>query len=129
MTVKALTHGLTPAEVEALVLASVEHAHADFTARRLIELRNKAEADLRHAAKGLATAGDALTASQRDRIDRATEAAPEPPSPATVAALQRAGDEFGAATEPLAEAVMSTVTKAVLSGKREDEVRHVRGGP
>ncbi|MFO0850893.1 MAG: Fe-S protein assembly chaperone HscA [Gemmataceae bacterium] len=121
VTVKA-AHGLSPAEVESLVLASVEHAHADFTARRLIELRNKAEADLRHTAKGLATAGDTLTPGQRDRIDRATDALKAAIAGTDVAALQRAGDEFGAATEPLAEAVMSTVTKAVLSGKREDEI-------
>ena len=58
MTVQP-AHGLTQDEVEQLVLESVEHAHADFTARRLIELRNKADADLRHTEKGLAAAGDA----------------------------------------------------------------------
>jgi molecular chaperone DnaK (HSP70) len=105
-----------------LVLESVEHAREDFTARRLIELRNKADADLRHAAKGLATAGDALTADQRSRIDRATDALKEAMAGDDLAALQRATDEFGAATEPLAEAVMSTVTRAVLQGKREDEI-------
>ena len=41
-------HGLSPDEVEKLVLESVEHAHEDFTARRLIELRNKGEADVRY---------------------------------------------------------------------------------
>jgi Fe-S protein assembly chaperone HscA len=121
VTVKA-AHGLSPAEVEAMVLASVEHAHDDFAARRRIELRNKADADLRHAAKGLATAGDALTADQRSRIDRATDALKEAMAGDDLAALQRATDEFGAATEPLAEAVMSTVTRAVLQGKREDEI-------
>ena len=36
-------HGLTRDEVDQLVLESIEHAEEDFTARRLIELRNKAE--------------------------------------------------------------------------------------
>ena len=47
-------HGLTPDEVESLVAESVAHASEDFTARRLIELRNKGEADLRHTEKALA---------------------------------------------------------------------------
>src|SRR5207237_1029878 len=55
-------HGLTQAEVERLVLESVEHAHDDFRVRLMIELCNKAEGELRHTAKGRAEAGDRLTA-------------------------------------------------------------------
>ena len=44
VTVQA-AHGLNQDEVERLVLESVEHAHADFTARRLIEPRNKADSE------------------------------------------------------------------------------------
>ena len=65
-------HGLSQEEVERLVLESVEHAHEDFTARLLIELRNKADGELRHTEKGLAVAGDKLTAGQRQRIIDAT---------------------------------------------------------
>src|SRR5262249_55113437 len=58
-------HGLSEEELERLVLESVEHAHADFTARRLIELKNKAEGELRHIEKALAAAGEKLTPDQR----------------------------------------------------------------
>ena len=43
------------------MLDSVDHAREDFTARRLIELKNKAEGDLRHTEKGLAPEGANLT--------------------------------------------------------------------
>ena len=56
--------GLNEEEVERLVLESVEHARSDFHARRLIELKNKADADLRHTAKGLETEGANLDADK-----------------------------------------------------------------
>src|SRR5207245_10600684 len=65
------SHGLTDAEVEKLVLESVEHARADFTARRLIELKNKADADVRHTEKALPDAGNQLSDPQRRRIEEA----------------------------------------------------------
>ena len=67
-------HGLTQDEVEQLVNESIENAHADFTARRLIELRNKAEGDLRYTEKALAQAGARLTQDQRDAIARTAAA-------------------------------------------------------
>src|SRR5438874_9560291 len=67
-------HGLNEEEVERLVLESVEHAHADFTARRLIELRNKADSELRHTEKGLTDAGDRIDAAERQRVEAAAAA-------------------------------------------------------
>src|SRR5262249_60819006 len=58
-------HGLSQDEVERLVLESVEHAHEDFAARRLIEQRNKTDADLRHTEKALAIAGHQLSTEHR----------------------------------------------------------------
>jgi molecular chaperone DnaK (HSP70) len=115
-------HGLTQDEVERLVLESVDHAHADFTARRLIELRNKADADLRHTEKGLASAGAQLTVDQRQQIDtavatlRTTKEADDPDR------LQAALDRLNAATQPLAELVMAAVATAVTKGRSADEV-------
>src|SRR5439155_26931737 len=65
------SHGLSNDEVEKLVLESVEHARTDFTARRLIELRNKADAEARHTEKGLASQGTRLSDAQRQRIEAA----------------------------------------------------------
>ena len=112
-------HGLTREEVEQLVLESIEHAQEDFTARRLIELRNKAEADLRHTAKALAQAGDRLSASQRQAIDTATETLQHAITQNDLPTLQSALDAFQQATLPLAEILMNDVLRRAVAGKTE----------
>ncbi len=115
-------HGLTQDEVETLVLESVEHAHADFTARRFIELKNKADADLRHAANGLATAGDQLTADQHAAVDAVIAELRAAAAGSDLPTLERATDRFNRATEPLAELVMSAATARLLRGRRETDL-------
>ena len=115
-------HGLSPDEVERLVLESVEHAHADFSMRRFIELKNKADADLRHTAKALAAAGGELSAEERSRIDAASDALRAAMAGTDVTALQRAADEFGAATQTLAQKLFDAAAKSVLAGKKEGEL-------
>lgn len=115
-------HGLSQDEVERLVLESVEHAHDDFAARRLIELRNKADAELRHTEKGLAAAGTELASDERDRIEHAmtaVRAAKEDDQPER---LQAALDQLSTATQALAERMMNAVVRATLSGHKPDEV-------
>ena len=48
------SHGLSQDEVERLVLESVEHAHEDFAARRLIELARRHSATLVTTGKDMA---------------------------------------------------------------------------
>ena len=121
MTVQP-SHGLTQEEVEQLVLDSVEHAREDFNARRLIELRNKAEGDLGHTEKGLAAEGANLLPEVRQRIEaamawtRQTMQADEPER------LHEALDELNKATLPLAERVMNAVTKAALRDRKMEEI-------
>lgn len=112
-------HGLTREEVEQLVLESIEHAEEDFTARRLIELRHKAEADLRHTSKGLAQAGDRLTLDQRQAIDKATAQLQQALTSNDLSALQNALDAFNIATQPLAALLMNEVLRQVVAGKTE----------
>jgi molecular chaperone DnaK len=109
-------HGLNQDEVERLVLESVEHAHADFTARRLIELKNKADGELRHTEKGLAIAGDQIESIERHRVEAAVAAvrtAKDGDNPDT---LQSALDQLAMATQPLAERMMNAVVKSTLAG-------------
>jgi chaperone protein DnaK len=115
-------HGLTPAEVERLVLESVEHAHDDFSARRMIEYRNKAEGDLRHTEKALANVGDQLPATERVVIEKATANLKAAMAGADVDALQHAVKVFGDATAPLAERQFNATVGKLLTGKREDEI-------
>ena len=112
------SHGLSQDEVERLVLESVEHAHQDFAARRFIELKNKADADLRHTEKALAQAGDKLTANQRAAIEEAATQVKSTMAGSDVDALHRAVALFGEATRPLAEILMNTVATAALRDNR-----------
>jgi molecular chaperone DnaK len=116
------SHGLTQDEVEQLVLESVEHAHEDFTTRRLIELRNKADADLRHTEKAFALAGDQLLAQQRERVEEARARLQLAMRSEDVDTLQRAVSAFGDATLPLAQIVMDQVASAALRGRDEKEL-------
>jgi Fe-S protein assembly chaperone HscA len=115
-------HGLTQAEVDELVTESVENAAEDFTARRLIELRNKAESDLRHTDKALAQAGDRLTADQRAAVDAAGGDLRAAIGGADLAALQQSLNRFVAATNPLAQLVMNDVLRKAVGGKTEEEL-------
>ncbi|VTS04594.1 molecular chaperone DnaK [Tuwongella immobilis] len=112
-------HGLSEAEVERLVLESVQHAQEDFTTRRLIELKNKAENDLRHTVKALAQAGDQLTDEQRAAISTAETALRQAMAADKLDDVQRAIHTFGQATLPLASLLMNAVVKATLSGRDE----------
>ncbi len=115
-------HGLSQEEVEALVLDSVEHAHADFTARRFVELKNKADADLRHATRALERVGDRLSTEERSKVNAATTALKAAMAGSDVDALNRAVDAFGTVTAPLAELQMNAAVKGLLSGKTEDQI-------
>ena len=121
MTVQP-AHGLTPAEVDQLVTDSIENAHEDFTARRLIELRNKAENDLRHTEKALAQAGDRLTAEQREAVASAGAALRAAAAGTDPAALQRVIDAHAAATNALATLVMNEVVRKALGGTDADKL-------
>jgi molecular chaperone DnaK len=123
------SHGLTQAEVEQMILESVEHAREDFTARRLIELRNRAEGDLRHTRRALTEPGVTLSESERQRIEAAiaqVEAARTGQDPQ---ALQAALDELAAATAQLAEQLMNRVVQATLQNQPLDQLNPERLGP
>jgi len=121
VTVQA-AHGLSPDEVDRLVLESVEHAQADFTTRQLVEFRNKAESDLRHTAKMLAEAGDRLTTDQRQQVESATGAVRNALTRDDLDALRRSVEGLRIATVPLAEEAMNAVVRKVLTGRTETEL-------
>jgi len=115
-------HGLTRDEIDQLVTESVEHAEEDFTARRLIELRNKANADLRHTDKALAEAGQLLTAEQSQSIAAATTTLKTAIAGHDLDALQQALDAFGVAVNPLATLRMNEVLRQALGGEKPDDL-------
>jgi molecular chaperone DnaK len=113
-------HGLSQDEVETLVLQSVEHAHADYHARRFIELKNKADTDLRHTTKALAQASDQLAPEELATIDRIASELRLAMASNDVERLQRASDAFNAATTPLAEALMNAAAKQLFHGQASE---------
>ncbi len=62
-------HGLTRREVERMGLESYEHALADMTAHRLIDLRNQAKLDMRQIRKQLEKVGEAIDPDYRAEIE------------------------------------------------------------
>ena len=115
-------HGLSQDEVERLVLESVEHAHDDFAARRLIEFRRKGESGLDHMVKALPAHGDKLTPEQRAAIESAAADLRSAMAGTDLAAIERTSVTFEKAILPLAELQMNAVTAALLKGKTEGEV-------
>ena len=115
-------HGLSQDEVERLVLESVEHAHDDFSTRRFIEYKNKADADLRHTAKAFASYVGQLSATDKANIDAATATLKAAMAGRDPDALHRATDAFGEATRPLAELLMNAAATSMLTGKTESEM-------
>ncbi|MCU0705593.1 MAG: molecular chaperone DnaK [Fimbriiglobus sp.] len=115
-------HGLSQSEVERLVLESVEHAHEDFAARRVIEFRRKGESALDHMTKALAAHGDKLTHEQRSAIDVASAELRVAMSAGDLPTLEQANAAFEKVILPLAELQMNVVTSALLRGKTEGEV-------
>jgi molecular chaperone DnaK len=116
-------HGLSHDEVERLVLESVEHAHGDFRARMLIELQNKADAELRHTNKALAAAGDQLAPEERSAIEAAMSAVQAARAGAEPDQLRMALDALAAATQPLAERLMNSLVSATLKDLRPEDLR------
>ncbi len=115
-------HGLSRDEVDALVLESVEFAHQDFAARRLIEFRRKAESDLEHTAKALIQQGSHLSVEERQAIDAATAALNEAMKTDDADRMHWAVENFGKATLPLAELMMNAAATGFLGGKTEAEI-------
>jgi molecular chaperone DnaK (HSP70) len=122
VTVQA-AHGLSPDEVDKLVLESVEHAHDDFAARQLVEFKNKGEADVRYTRKMLADAGDRLTAGERERIESAIQSVETAIAAKDLTALRPAVSVLQDATTRLATEGLNAVVKQVLSGKTEAELK------
>ena len=69
VTVQA-AHGLSPDDVDRMVLESVEHAQEDFTTARLIALKNDAERKLIAFDKNLASRRELVSAEQWQAIEK-----------------------------------------------------------
>ncbi|MEO6709291.1 MAG: Fe-S protein assembly chaperone HscA [Planctomycetota bacterium] len=115
-------NGLTDAEVEAMLKASYDNARADFDASRLTNLRVEIGSMLRGAERGLREHGAALDKETVLDLEDSMNAVRKAMDQADVHALQKARDVFERAAMPLAAAMMDSVAKTALTGKRLDEL-------
>jgi molecular chaperone DnaK len=114
--------GLTPAEVERMIKESVEKAKEDFAARRLVDLRNKADANLRHTEKALRQAADRVPSEVLSAVKKATAAVNATKGGGDPDALQQALDAFDEATQPLAELLMNEALAEKFVHRKLNEV-------
>jgi len=115
-------NGLTDAEVEGMLKASYDNARADFDASRLTNLRVEIGSMLRGAERGLREHGTALDKETVLDLEDSMNAVRKAMDQDDVHALQKARDVFERAAMPLAAAMMDSVAKTALTGKRLDEV-------
>lgn len=115
-------HGLTDAEVEAMLKASYAHAKDDFQARRIADLKIEIGTMARATEKNLAAARAGLDRESVLDLEEALAAAKNAASQDDLAALQKARDGFERATLPLAALLMDSVAKTALTGKSLDQV-------
>jgi Fe-S protein assembly chaperone HscA len=117
------TSGLSRDEVERMIRESIENAERDFSARRMVDLRNKAETNLRATEKGLRSAGERLSADSRSAIEQSAARVRELSAGSDPDALQQALDALDQVTRGLAELLLDAVVAQEVKGKRVDDAR------
>ena len=116
------SHGLTEEEVEQLVMDSVQHARDDFTARRMIELKNKAEGEVRHTEKALDSHRSELDPTEVSALESVILKTKSAMQGGDVNELQAAMDELASKTAPVAEMMMNAVVKKTLQDRKPTEL-------
>ena len=115
-------HGLTDAEVEAMLSSSWEHAKDDFEARRAADLAIEIGTMVQAVEKNLNAARAGLDKESLLDLEDALRSAKEAAAGRDARALQKARDEFERASLPLAALLMNNVAQKALMGRSLDEV-------
>ncbi|MFN0241408.1 MAG: Fe-S protein assembly chaperone HscA [Planctomycetota bacterium] len=115
-------HGLTDAEVEAMLAAGFANARADFDARRVADLKTEIGTMIRATEKNRNAAHAGLDRESFQDLEEALAAAQRAVASGELAALQKSRDDLESATLPLAALLMNNVAQKALMGKSLDEV-------
>ena len=108
------SHGLTRDEVKGIIRDSIVNAQADFKARDLVEMRNKAHNLVTGTRRVLAMPEMPFTAAQRSELEADIARLEVLAKGEDVAALKAAADDFGHKTQALADDVIGAAIKAEL---------------
>ncbi len=114
-------HGLSEDEVDRLIEEAYDHAEDDYRARMRAEMQVEADALLRAAEKSL-SAGHALEAAERERIEAAVAALRRAREDADFRVIKRAYDALNDATRDLAERIMDSAVHDALSRRRVEDL-------
>jgi molecular chaperone DnaK (HSP70) len=116
-------HGLTEEEVDQIYMDSLEHALDDVKAHRLIDLRNEVETILRATHKQLSEVGSELDPAARKAVEAKAGELFATAKGDDADAIQRGLEELNESAKPLAEIMLDKVAKAMVQGKRIEDVR------
>ncbi|MGH9788291.1 MAG: Fe-S protein assembly chaperone HscA [Candidatus Acidiferrales bacterium] len=118
------SYGLSDAEVERMLIESIEHAEEDFAATQLIGARNEADTILRATEKALTEEEAAeLTADERRQIAAAETALRDALKTNDYQLIRERLEQLNQATHRLAELIMNSAMQTAMKGKRPDEVK------
>lgn len=112
------SYGLTDAEVEDMLLASIDNAEADITERLLIEKRVEARRVLQATQKALDDDGALLEAGERTAVDAAVRALEEAIAGEDRHVITTATEALDAATTPFAQRRMTRRIGEALENKK-----------
>ena len=108
------SHGLTREQVKGIIKDSILNAQADFKARDLVEMRNKAHNLVQGTRRVLGMPEMPFTPAQRAELEADIARLEQLQQGEDVAALKAAADAFGHKTQQLADDVIGAAIKAEL---------------
>ncbi len=114
--------GLTDAEVEEMLLASIDNAEADITERLVIEKRVEARRVLLATQKAIDEDGALIEADERAAVDAAIRAVEEAIAGDDRAAIDAATEHLDQVTTPFAQRRMTKRIGDALENKRIDDI-------
>ncbi|MGH7267564.1 MAG: Fe-S protein assembly chaperone HscA [Candidatus Rokuibacteriota bacterium] len=112
------SYGLTEAEVERMIEASLEFAEQDVRARALIDARNEAETVLRATEKALSRGEELLGPDGTERIRAAVASLRAARDGDDIEAIRAATDRLNHDTQRLAELLMDGALREALRDRR-----------
>ena len=115
------TYGLGEAEVEAMLVESIEHAEADVTERFIREWRVEGERILSSLESAFAVDGELLKATERGAIEQKMAGLRQAMDGHDYLAIKAWIESVDEATKPFAERRMDKHIKMAMAGRRVEE--------
>ncbi|NUP07083.1 MAG: Fe-S protein assembly chaperone HscA [Polyangiaceae bacterium] len=116
------SYGLSEEEVEAMLMAALDHGEEDLEARRLIEERVEAERVIIATTKALTIDADLLEASEREHIETALKELAEAIRGKSATVIHARIEMLDQATKPWAGRRMDRAVARAIAGKNVESI-------